>query len=88
MCAIYPQKGNVFQCGTQVTLLHSSGPFTLTQKSTIPVVFTGLQDGAQDFVSVDDADKQQLLSTNNPDVPNFSLHSDSEGEEDIPCSQP
>ncbi len=73
---------------SQVTLLDCSGPITSTQMSTIPVMFTGLQDGAQDFTGVDDEDKQQVMSTNNPDVPNFSLLSESEGEEEILCSQP
>ncbi len=70
-----------------------SAPFTSTQEdgpvtTEIPVIFSGLQDGARDSCTLDDEDKQQLMSTVNPDVPNFTLLSDSNEEPDIPSSQP
>ncbi len=72
--------------------LGSSDAFTLTQNAdaddTIPVIFTGLQEGARDSTVVDDEDKQQSMSTVNPDVPHFQLLTDSEGEDDIPLTQP
>ena len=66
--------------------------FTSTQScdpdKTIPVIFTGLQEGARDSTAADSEDKQQTMSTVNPDMPTFELLSESEGEDDIPSTQP
>ncbi len=83
----------VFDKRTHECQFSCSGPFTSTQEdgpgmSEIPVIFSSLQHGARDTCAFDDEDKQQLMSTVNPDVPNFTLLPDSNNEPDIPCTQP
>ncbi len=54
----------------------------------MPVIFTGLADGAVDSTTPDDLDKQEVMSTHNLPECHFSLSSEEEKEEEIPCSQP
>ncbi len=66
----------------------ASGALTSTQCSgNLPVVFTGLMEGACDSHAEDSVEKSELMSTMNAeDVANKTFHEDTWNE--IPCSQP